>query len=81
MTSKIKQVGRGARIDKLTTQIHHFLEHFFSPRKLSLGSHWTLKLGGGTGGWGWGKGREGEARRGRKAKREFFPGDSLSDFV
>lgn len=31
MTSKIKQVGRGAGINKLTTQIHHFLEQFFSP--------------------------------------------------
>ena len=29
MTSKIKQVGRGAGIDKLTTQIHHFLQQFF----------------------------------------------------
>lgn len=80
MTSKIKQVGRGAGIDKLTTQIHHFLEHFFFPRKLSLGSLCTLSL---EPEWweGVGQNREGEARRGRKAKRAFCPRDLLSDFV
>lgn len=32
MTSKIKQVGSISRIDKLTTQIHLFLEQFFPPK-------------------------------------------------
>lgn len=74
MTSKIKQVGREARIDKLTTQIHHFLEHSFFPQKIILGSHWTLKLGGGTGGWGMGAGQRRRGKKGQKAKREFCPG-------
>lgn len=69
MTSKIKQVGRGAGIDKLTTQIHHFLEQSPPPsRKLPLGSPLYPQPGGkaGAGGQSWegGTGRRRQARRG-----------------
>ena len=74
MTSKIKQVGRGARIDKLTTQIHHFLEHFFPPENYPWEAIGPLSLEGelvgGVGDWAEGERQEGAG----KQKENSVPG-------
>lgn len=74
MTSKIKQVGRGAGIDKLTTQIHHFLQQFFFlPENYSWEAHCTLRWEGRQGVGG--ESREGEQER--KGQEENLVGETL----